>query len=183
MIDRYVLGIDHLYRKPGYRNLEVSFTWSWNVDEFLPTFYNQFHADFISTGVPHFQQWPSCRGFAFMVSCSIWSWRYIKVTDLIFYFCFSFFHDTSEPLLLSSPFLPPPLFFRHCLVQFLQMGSCLANSLGSSISIAILLSPCTSSYASFRFNLLSRSLLLFFYTTSLLLLIVSSNSSCTLSTF
>lgn len=26
MIDRYILGIDHLYAKPVYRNLEVTFS-------------------------------------------------------------------------------------------------------------------------------------------------------------
>lgn len=91
MIDRYVLGIDHLYAKPVYRNLKVSVFRIMHQTRRVLLYILQSeicnrrmsYSKFWFVGVQYLQ-WPSSREFTFMVPCPFWSWRYFKVVNLNF---------------------------------------------------------------------------------------------------
>lgn len=90
MIDRDLLGIDHLYTKPVYRNLMVcSFIMFKCCKSLLYTIPFIWHnLCFLNVGMQHIQWWTSPTNFTLVVSRSFWSWRYFEVkynTSVVLY--------------------------------------------------------------------------------------------------
>lgn len=82
MIDRHILGVDHLYAKPVYRNLKVSYfirLYAVNLRFMLFYSFLCMLLSSLNVGMQYIQQRSSPTIFTLMVPYSFWSWRYFEV--------------------------------------------------------------------------------------------------------